>query len=154
MTDNFGKIADIVFESYPTVRRACRSLVSLKSLPLSMTQLVCLYTIERMGNPTMSDLAKKMQISNQQLTKIVDALAELQLAERTIDSGNRRRIMASVTEKGARALNAIRSEALRKLTLLTKKFSEEEMNKLFDSCLTISLYVEKLQEVMDKHGIG
>ena len=77
MKEKISQMTQSTFYLYPTIRKSFRSLVALKSLPLTTTQLVCLNTVDTMENCNMSALAKELQMSNQQLTKVVDVLEEM-----------------------------------------------------------------------------
>ena len=90
METSVSELVDIIFRYYPFVRKAFRNLVSIKDVPISMTQLTCLNILEKNGTMSMSELADDLNMSNQQLTKVVDALVDFQMVERCVDPGNRR----------------------------------------------------------------
>jgi DNA-binding MarR family transcriptional regulator len=97
----------------------------------------------------MSVLASKLQVSNQQLTKIVDNLVELQLVTRTTDPDNRRQLNVAITEKGGKSLRSLRSEIIKKLTLLSKRVDTVEIDKMYDSMMYLNTYFEKLSRALE-----
>ncbi|MCM1043046.1 MAG: MarR family transcriptional regulator [Corallococcus sp.] len=151
MEEKIIELTDMIFKFYPQVRNACRSLVSIKSLPVSMTQLVCLYTVEKQGDATMSCLADHMRMSNQQMTKVVDNLVKFELVERRTDDKNRRQIIVGITPKGAKMLSKLRYEIVKKLSIISAKLPEGEVDRIYDSFTCIVEYFEKMQRASNKH---
>ncbi len=151
MQENINELTELIFKFYPQVRKACRSLVSIKDLPISMTQLSCLHTVEQSGEITMSSLADKLQMSNQQLTKVVDNLVEFDMIGRKTDSANRRRILVAVTPKGEKTLSSLRTEVNRKLTVLMSKMPEAEINKLYESIKYIDSCFDGFKRIVGRH---
>ena len=148
MKEKISQMTDLAFNLYPTIRKSFRSLVALKSLPLSTTQLACLNTIDTMEKCTMTALAKKLQMSNQQLTKVVDALAEMGTVERKYNEKNRRQILVCASEKGKKLLLDLRTEVTKKLTLLGEALPQNESQMLFDSILNL---LNNLKHLEDKY---
>ncbi|MBQ2893982.1 MAG: MarR family transcriptional regulator, partial [Clostridia bacterium] len=99
MSKTTNDLAQLIVAVYPNVRRVFRHLVSLKDAPISMTQLTCLSIIEKQGKLTMSALAKRLSMSNQQLTKVVDTLESFELVVRNIDEANHRQIFVQASRK-------------------------------------------------------
>ena len=87
---NISELADLIFAYYPKMRKMYRNLVSIKDIPISITQLTCLHILNQTNELSMSELASDLCMSNQQLTKVVDALAELNMVERVCNPQNRR----------------------------------------------------------------
>ena len=146
MKEKISQMTDLAFNLYPTIRKSFRSLVALKSLPLSTTQLACLNTIDTMEKCTMSALAKKLQMSNQQLTKVVDALVDMGTVQRTYNEKNRRQILVGATEKGKKLLLDLRTEATKKLTVLGESLPKDESQALFDSILNLLFNLKRLDD--------
>ena len=141
MSKSISELADLIFAYYPKMRKLYRSLVSIKDIPISLTQLTCIYIINQRDGLSMSELADDLCMSNQQLTKIVDALADLQLVERGCDPNNRRKFFAKVTEKGKNMLASLKTEVDRKLGYALRKKSPDEIDKLYDSFAYMASYL-------------
>lgn len=148
MKEKISQMTQSTFLLYPTIRKSFRSLVALKSLPLSTTQLVCLNTVDTMENCTMSALAKELQMSNQQLTKVVDALEEMGTVERKYNEKNRRQVLVYLTEKGKKFLSDLRNEVSKKLEVLFKSLPNDESQGLIDSILNL---LDNLQNLESKY---
>ncbi len=140
MSKTVSDLADLIFTYYPRLRKVFRNLVSIKDVPISMTQLTCLSIVNKRGQLNMSDLADELSMSNQQLTKVVDALCEFEMVERAYDPSNRRKVYAKITAKGQQTLADLRQETDKKLGHIMRKFSEDEMDKLYDSIAHIAKY--------------
>ena len=140
MTKTVADIVELVSTYYPKLRKVFRNLVSIKDVPISMTQLTCLNIIDRQSQLTMSDLADELNMSNQQLTKVVDALEGFEMMERTYDPKNRRKIYAKVTQKGKDTLQKLKQELDRKLGKIMLEVSDDELDKLYECIAHIASY--------------
>ncbi len=90
------------------------------------------------GTMSMSELADDLNMSNQQLTKVVDALVDFHMVERCVDPGNRRKINVKLTEHGTGTLLSLKREVDRKLTFLLHKMPESETQRLTDAIMTVA----------------
>lgn len=140
MTKTVSDIVELVSTYYPKLRKVFRNLVSIKDVPISMTQLTCLNIINRQNQLTMSDLADELNMSNQQLTKVVDALEGFEMVERTYAPKNRRKIYAKVTQKGKDTLQKLKQELDRKLGKILLEVSDDELDKLYECIAHIASY--------------
>ena len=78
--------------------------VTILKAKLSPHQFFCLINIYKHGPISMDDLALKLGVSNQQLTRIVDGLVEQKMTRRIQDKTNRRIIQAEISEIGKTTL--------------------------------------------------
>ena len=140
MSKTVSEMANLIFAYYPKLRKMYRNLVSIKDIPLSMTQLTCLYIISHSDGLSMSELASDLNMSNQQLTKIVDALVEFEMVERVCDESNRRKFSAHITPKGRELLQSLKEEVDKKLGYVLRKKSDDEIDKLYSAMEYIASY--------------
>lgn len=140
MSKTVTDLIELISTYYPKLRKVFRNLVSIKDIPISLTQLTCLNVIDKQGQLTMSALAEELSMSNQQLTKVVDALVGFEMVKRVYDSENRRKIYAQITPKGKQTLDDLHKELDKKLSYLMNKFSDDEMDKLYDCIAHIAGY--------------
>lgn len=140
MKKTVSDLSDLIFTHYPQIRKLFRNLVSIKNIPISMTQLTCLKIIANKEQLTMSELADDLCMSNQQLTKVVDALVELELAERVYDAANRRKIYAKTTEKGHEILCSLKDELDKKLSAYCNH-NNIVIDDLYDCFETLARYL-------------
>ena len=140
MSKTVSEMADLIFAYYPKLRKMYRNLVPIKDIPLSMTQLTCLYIIHQSDGLSMSELASDLSMSNQQLTKIVDALVDFEMVERVCDESNRRKFYANITPKGSALLESLKQEVDRKLSFALRKKSADEIDNLYSAIEYIASY--------------
>ena len=132
MSKKTTDLAQLIVAVYPNIRKVFRHLVSLKDAPVSMTQLTCLSIIEKQGKLTMSVLAKRLSMSNQQLTKVVDTLEGFELVDRSVDEENHRQIFVQATQKGKDLIAALGEEIDRKLSFVLRN-KEGEIDNLYNA---------------------
>ena len=140
MSKTVSELANLIFAYYPKLRKMYRNLVSIKDIPLSLTQLTCLYIINQSNELSMSELASDLCMSNQQLTKIVDALVEIDMVERVCDEKNRRKFYAKISPRGRELLESLKAEVDKKLGYVLRKKSDDEIDKLYSSIEYIASY--------------
>ena len=146
MAKSTNDLAQLIVAVYPNIRRVFRHLVSLKDAPISMTQLTCLSIIEKQEKLTMSTLAKKLSMSNQQLTKVVDTLEEFGLVVRSVDEDNHRQIFVQTSQKGKDLIASLSKEIDRKLTFALRNQQEGELDNLYNSLAYIASYFSNINE--------
>ena len=132
MSKKTTDLAQLIVAVYPNIRKVFRHLVSLKDAPVSMTQLTCLSIIEKQGKLTMSALAKRLSMSNQQLTKVVDTLEGFELVDRSVDEENHRQIFVHASQKGKDLIAALGEEIDRKLSFVLRN-KEGEIDNLYNA---------------------
>ena len=140
MSRTIEDISNLIFDYYPSVRKTFRNLVTIKGIPISMTQLTCLNIIAKNEKLTMSQLADSLNMSNQQLTKVVDGLVDFKMVKRVFDEKNRRKVYAEATDLGKETLVKLRNEVDVKLGRLLHKISDDEVDTLYDSISHIAGY--------------
>jgi len=140
MSRTIEDISNLIFDYYPSVRKTFRNLVTIKGIPISMTQLTCLNIIAKNEKLTMSQLADSLNMSNQQLTKVVDGLVDFKMVKRVFDEKNRRKVYAEATDLGKETLAKLRNEVDVKLGRLLHKISDDEVDTLYDSIAHIAGY--------------
>ena len=138
MSKTTNDLAQLIVAVYPNVRKVFRHLVSLKDAPISMTQLTCLSIIEKQGKLTMSALAKRLSMSNQQLTKVVDTLESFELVVRNVDEDNHRQIFVQASPKDNELIASLSAEIDRKLSFALRNKDANEIDNLYQSLLYLA----------------
>lgn len=92
---------------------------------------------------TMSDLAEKLQIPKQQLTKLINDLENKGLVERIHDTENRRRVYIRICEQGRALMDNVKQEMLEATLYGLRSYSSEELKEM-DRCIC------RLTELMEK----
>lgn len=146
-----GNNLDIEEAIIAALRRIVRA-IDLQSRQLAARcgvtgpQLVTLRAMERLGNPSLSQLSKEVSIGQATITGILDRLERQLLAARCRDAKDRRRITVSLTEKGR--------ELLRKAPPLLQEKFRTELAKLADweQAATLST-LQRVASMMDAEHI-
>ena|SRR5579871_2217181 len=90
------------------VTRLNRRLRASSLGPTSPGQASALAMIDRLGTPSVGELAAAEQVRPPSMTRIVDALQSMGLVTRTVDPLDRRCLRVALTGAGRRELAAIR----------------------------------------------
>ncbi|WP_052446774.1 MarR family winged helix-turn-helix transcriptional regulator [Candidatus Soleaferrea massiliensis] len=94
---------------------------------------------------TMSQLAADLQMSKQQLSKLVSALESKGLVLREHDLENRRRVYVQITEQGGQEVEEVVQGVIGRIAEDMDVFNEEEKQR-FASCIgELTGFIEKLE---------
>jgi DNA-binding MarR family transcriptional regulator len=91
------------------VNRLQRRLRQQSLEGLSPAQASALGTVNRLGQPTLGELAAIEQVQPPSMTRIVASLAEAGMVAREADPSDRRSVRVRATPEGTRALERIRT---------------------------------------------
>ena len=83
---------------------------------------------------TMSELAEKLQITKQQLSRLINDLEEKQLVERIHDTANRRRVYIRICEPGRQMISEVKQGMLDSTIYGLRAYSPAELTEL-DGCI-------------------
>jgi DNA-binding MarR family transcriptional regulator len=100
LADAFGAVARQLRE---------RSAETLAPWGITPAHLRALRTLSRHGTMRLSELSERLEVAPRTATEVVDALESRDLVRRRADPGDRRAILAEVTEHGADILAEIRA---------------------------------------------
>jgi DNA-binding MarR family transcriptional regulator len=97
---------------------------------LTPSQVSALASVERLGTPTLGELAAFEQVQPPSMTRLVDGLVTLGLVSREGDSGDRRLARVALSAEGRRTLQ--RNRSLRNAFLVRRllRLSPEERERL------------------------
>jgi DNA-binding MarR family transcriptional regulator len=82
-------------------------------------------------------LAEVLNVTPRTITDIIDVLERDGLVKRVPDPGDRRSILAVITESGLSRINAIRREALAAQASVATGFTPEQLVQLRHLCLLL-----------------
>jgi DNA-binding MarR family transcriptional regulator len=91
------------------INRLQRRLRQQSLAGLSPAQASALGTVNRLGEPTLGELAAIEQVQPPSMTRIVGNLADSGMVTREADASDRRSVRVRVTPAGTRALERIRT---------------------------------------------
>jgi DNA-binding MarR family transcriptional regulator len=106
---------------------------------LSESRLRVLMHLHKSSNHQlpMGALAEVLNVTPRTITDIIDVLERDRLVKRVPDPGDRRSILAVITESGLSRINAIRREALVAQASVAKGFTPEQLVQLRHLCLLL-----------------
>jgi DNA-binding MarR family transcriptional regulator len=104
-----------------SVNRLHRLLRQESLAGLSPAQASALGAVNRLGSPTLGELASMEQVQPPTMTKIVATLADAGMVTRVTDASDRRSARAHITPAGKRTLERIRTL---KNAFLTRRLAE------------------------------
>lgn len=111
-----------------------------------------LFALKYHPNPnfSMTQLADELQMSKQQLTKLVHVLEEKQLVHKKVDPNNRRCTILSLTEQGdlllADTINKMTQDLIPELDI----YEQDEKEQLFNCIMTLEHLLQLAQDRKQK----
>ena len=101
------------------------------------------------GSLPMKSISQMLDIKKSNLTKTVDSLIEAGLVERVVSEKDRRVTYITLTEKGKDIYTKYRHIFMKSLGEKFDFFSQDELKKLNDSLITISVLIQKFKDNED-----
>lgn len=145
MNDDMEELVEKLIYLVPTLeKRVIKSLdIGLKS-NVSPLQYRALFILNDEGILSMSELSKKMFVSKQQVTMVIDKLIKLELVERILNKDDRRIINVKISDNGIKAIISFKDEIMKGIKPRLSLLSEEDFNKFLVSLNCIYNITEKL----------
>lgn len=120
-----------------------RPFKNMLNREMSLETYYCLQTLKVSGMTTMTELAQKLKIPKQQVTKLVDKLSQHQFIERVYREEDRRSIWIRLTPEAVLYLEEYYKKNTAFLESLEMQLSEDELFRLNQA-------VEILGEILPK----
>jgi Transcriptional regulators len=125
------------------------SLFNMELINLSerkfMKTFFRLLLIEQYGNPSMSVLARALNISKNQMTVKMDELFDEGMIERVPDENDRRVLRIVITAEGKKFIKEAHETVTECMSQLLSSFSDKELEELIKSIEVIKNTVLKIQ---------
>ena len=137
------ELAESIARIIPALgKKIIRPTEQLKSVytPLQMNTLSIL---AKGKSFTMSELAQEMSMSNQQMTAVINQLADKKIVSRTHDKADRRVVRISITKTGEKVLAENNKRLAKMFANQIIAYSEEDYEDL-KSCL------ESLENILER----
>ena len=113
----------------------------------SLQMSILWYLFNEENGFTMGELAKKLNISKQQMTKLVNGLEERDLVKRVYSSTNRRIVIITLCDKGRDIQNKTVDEYYQNFSMKLNKLSKVQQVEFYDSITTISNCILDMNEI-------
>ncbi len=117
------------------------------NLRISHHQLYTLIIINKHEELSMSELAEKLGVSNQQITRIMDGLVTNELVERYVDPNNRRIVQTKMTLKGKEMIAEIEVSMNESMVNVLSVLSNEEIEESI-------VHIKALKKILEKTSIA
>ncbi|MDE6149468.1 MAG: MarR family transcriptional regulator [Ruminococcus sp.] len=118
---------NMLYEMYPLSRKLVFDTFNLKNSILTRTQQIILLALSLSKTLTMSQLAKKINTSNEQATRAVAQLVTMDFVERNQDTKNRRIIHISLTDKAMKFMENTKNNIMDELLIKFERIPDDEM---------------------------
>lgn len=124
------------------VTRLHRQLRRLASDNLTVSLLSALVTIERCGPLGVGDLGHAEGVSPPTATRLVTALADMQLIERARHTGDRRSMRVAITDAGRRQLENLRRIGVGELAQRLGALEPGDLHRLVEALPALEALAE------------
>ena len=125
------------------VTRLARRLRQQVAGPVTASQVSALATVERLGRPTLGELAASEGVRPPSVTRIVDGLEHAGLVSRLVDDDDRRVARVVLTAEGRRVLQRSRSLRTAFLARRVRRLPVAERAALADLVRLLEKLVEE-----------
>lgn len=125
------------------VTRLHRALRQQVVAGLTPAQTATLATVERLGSPTLGELASAERVQPPSMTRMVAALESAGMIERELDAADRRIARVTTTADGRRTLQRIRSLRTALLVKRMRRLSASERRSLTEALSVLERLVDE-----------
>ncbi|MDD6466843.1 MAG: MarR family transcriptional regulator [Erysipelotrichaceae bacterium] len=115
---------------------------------IRMSQMMLMHSIKNCTVCTMSELAKREQISAQQLTRSIDELVNKNYVFRYINPNNRRETLVELTEEGKQVLDHVDQDVFRSMKTAFSQFSDQQLQQLIQAFDLLLEVMEQRKETL------
>ncbi|MDO5517292.1 MAG: MarR family transcriptional regulator [Clostridium sp.] len=152
---NLNNVSDNILKFIFTIQNVFTESDFFKKLPhenncnhpspnLPPSHIKVILYLSRFESPSISEIAKSLNISKSNMTPIIDKLIEEDLVTRYPDPKDRRVLRVGLTSKATNFFNYIRESAKNVISERISTLSENDLNKLESSLSDISDIFNKL----------
>lgn len=133
-----------MYDIYPISRKLVFDTFDRGKYDITRTQQAILLSLSVSGMLTMSQLASKINTSNEQATRAVAQLVEKGFVIRMQNPNNRRIINIRLTDDAVQFLEKMKSKIIDDLKRRFSSVSDEEMQVLYESLTNVSSILKKV----------
>ena len=144
--DTRNKCIMTMYDIYPLSRKLVFDTFNKKKYNITKTQQIIMLSLSVCGVLTMSQLASKINTSNEQATRAVAQLVEKGFIVRMQNPLNRRVINIKLTPEAEKFMKKTQSEIRDDMLKRFECISDEEMEKFYESLNTVSDVLMKVMK--------
>jgi DNA-binding MarR family transcriptional regulator len=120
--------------------------ISELKLDINKTQTNILMSVDENSDKSMSEISQMTGLEKSSFTRSVDYLVMKGFLVRNFSDHDRRKVVLSLTAKGARAAKLIRKELDEYMQSLLADFSDNEKAEFLGSLNVLSNYIDRILE--------
>ncbi len=133
-----------MYEIYPLSRKLVFDTFDNKKYDITRTQQIIMLSLCIEGTLTMSQLASKINTSNEQATRAVAQLVDKGFVIRMQNPDNRRVINIRLTDEAMRFMEKMKNEILDDILGKFSSVSDSDMKKMKDALVFINSILKKV----------
>ena len=133
-----------MYEIYPRIRKSVLDTFDKKKYDITRTQQIIMLSLCIEGTLTMSQLASKINTSNEQATRAVAQLVDKGFVIRMQNPDNRRVINIRLTDEAMRFMEKMKNEILDDILGKFSSVSDSDMKKMKDALVFINSILKKV----------
>ncbi|OUO39342.1 MarR family transcriptional regulator [Megamonas hypermegale] len=148
MENNSRKLSDIYFDLFEIMMTYNHKLWRTAALPLPLNHFAVMYYLFEKENTfaTVTELAKHLSISKQQMSPIIDKLVKKEFIKKTCLSKDRRYNQISLSEKGREFLKEHQKSQRLIFMKCTTDLSNSDTKKFYESVQIVKKMMAKIFE--------
>jgi DNA-binding MarR family transcriptional regulator len=124
-----------------------------KGMKLTFNQYQALTAIRELGECSVNDLADKLGIAQSTTSQLVDRLVKGSFVSRETFTGDRRRMVVTLSKLGTQAMERRRQSLLKAYTRILLMLDEIDREMLEDAFEKFYQVAAKLSPSLTKHGV-
>ena len=135
------------YEIYPLSRKLVFDTFDQKKYHVTRTQQIVLLALSVSGQMNMTQLAMRINTSNEQATRAAAQLADMGFIRREHQVGNRRVVIISLTPEAEDFMKKMKAEIRDDLLKRFANVSDEDMDKLYDALVQVSSVLKQVTDI-------
>lgn len=135
------------YEIYPLSRKLIFDTFDQKKYHVTRTQQIVLLALSVSGQMNMTQLATRINTSNEQATRAAAQLADMGFIRREHQAGNRRVVIISLTPEAEDFMKKMKAEIRDDLLKRFANVSDEDMEKLYDALVQVSSVLKQVTDI-------
>ena len=135
------------YEIYPLSRKLVFDTFDQKKYHVTRTQQIVLLALSVSGQMNMTQLATRINTSNEQATRAAAQLADMGFIRREHQVGNRRVVIISLTPEAEDFMKKMKAEIRDDLLKRFANVSDEDMDKLYDALVQVSSVLKQVTDI-------
>jgi DNA-binding MarR family transcriptional regulator len=146
-----SRVSEDLLSISPLIFRTIRSKVAktaISNLDITPLHFEIMVLLEEKGTLHVSEIGDRLQIAKAQMTRLIDKLVELNIAERKMNPTDRRTIDISLTGPARVILKENKAAIMQAVQNILVALSDEDLENLSDSLRHVRTVLLKAQHIL------